>query len=88
MSVRLVFALFPLLFLGAAVHAQTPCSDCLNAADAETRKCLGNAISADDKVACLEERDAQAKVCRNREWQVEREESVMSKAQPSPRRPG
>ena len=53
MSVRLVFALFPLLFLGAAVHAQTPCSDCLNAADAETRKCLGNAISADDKVACL-----------------------------------
>ena len=88
MNVWLVYALFPLLFLGAAVHAQTPCSDCLNAADAETRKCLGNAISADDKVACLEARQAQAKVCGNRECQVEREESVTSHAQPAPVRPG
>lgn len=88
MNVRLVVTLFPLLFLGAPVHAQTPCSDCLNAADAEARKCFGNAISADDKVACLENREAQAKACRNRECQIEREESVTSNAQPTPSRPG
>lgn len=91
MNVRLVFVLFSLLFLGAPVYAQTPCTDCLNAADAEARKCFGNAISADDKVACLENREAQAKACRNRECQIERierEESVTSNAQPTPSRPG
>ncbi|MBI4001514.1 MAG: hypothetical protein HY348_06995 [Nitrospira defluvii] len=88
MNVRLVFVLFPLLFLGAPVHAQTPCADCLNAADAEARKCFGNAISADDKVACLENREAQAKACRNRECQIEREESVTNNVQPTPSRPG
>ncbi|MDR4480851.1 MAG: hypothetical protein R3B37_14040 [Nitrospira sp.] len=91
MNVRLVFALFPLLFLGTPALAQTPCEDCLNASDAEAKKCFGNAISADDKVACLENREAQAKACRNRECQIERmekEDSMTSTAQPAPSRPG
>lgn len=88
MTVRLLFVLCSLLFLGRPVHAQTPCADCLNAADAEARKCFGNAISANDKVACLENREAQAKVCRNSECLIEREEQVASDAQPAPSRPG
>jgi hypothetical protein len=88
MTVRLVFVLCALVFLEAPVQAQTSCADCLNAADAEARKCFGNAISANDKVACLENREAQARVCRNGECQIEREERVTSDAQPTPSRPG
>jgi hypothetical protein len=84
----LVFALLPFFVLVMPVHAQTPCSDCLNAAAAEAQKCLDNAISADDKVSCLEDREAHTKVCRNRECQIEREESVTNNAQATPSRPG
>ncbi|MCC6965318.1 MAG: hypothetical protein IT391_03410 [Nitrospira sp.] len=91
MNVRFLFALCSLLCLGAPLYAQTSCSDCFNASDAETRKCLDNAISAGDKVACLEERETRAKVCRNSECKVEREEreeSVTSNAQSTSGRPG
>jgi hypothetical protein len=33
MKVRLAFALLPLLFLGSPVYAQSPCSECLKAAE-------------------------------------------------------
>ena len=35
MNVRLAFALLPLLLLGSPVYAQSPCSECLKAAEKE-----------------------------------------------------
>jgi hypothetical protein len=37
MNVRLLFALFPLLFLGSPVYAQSPCSECLKAAEIDLK---------------------------------------------------
>ncbi len=90
MNVRLVFALFPLLFLGSPVYAQSPCSECLKAAEEELKKCLDNAISADDKISCDESRQAHAKVCVNGECKIERErvERDNRNEQQTPNRPG
>ena len=74
MNVRLVFALFPLLLLGSPVYAQSPCSECLKAAEEELKKCLDNAISAGDKISCAESRQAGMKACVNGECTIERDE--------------
>ncbi len=91
MNVRLVCALIPLLCLHAPVYAQSPCSDCLNAVENELTKCLGNAISANDKASCLDNRQAQARTCRNSECAIEREEKEEAEnrnGQPQPNRAG
>ena len=74
MNVRLVFALFPLMFLGAPVFAQSPCAECLKATEKELKKCLENAISARDKISCEESRQAGMKVCVNGECTIESDE--------------
>ena len=74
MNVRLVFALFPLLFLGSPVYAQSPCSECLTAAEEELKKCLDNAFSTGDKISCEESRQAGMKACVNGECKIERDE--------------
>jgi hypothetical protein len=88
MNVRLVFALFPLLFLGSSVYAQSPCSDCLMSAEEELKVCLDNAISANDKVSCEENRQAHAKVCSTRVCKIERDEGDSRNEQQTPNRPG
>jgi len=95
-NVRLVFALFPLLFLGSPVYAQSPCSECLKAAQEELNKCLDNAISADDKISCDESQQAQTKACVNGECKIERIErdernnrnEPQTPSRPGPARPG
>lgn len=90
-NVRLVFALFPLLFLGSPVYAQSPCSECLKAAQEELNKCLDNAISADDKISCDESQQAHSKACVNGECKIERIERVErdNRNEPqTPSRPG
>jgi hypothetical protein len=74
MNVRLVFALFPLLFLGSPVYAQSPCAECLTAAEGELKKCRDNAISAGDKISCDERRHSGIKACVNGECKIERDE--------------
>jgi hypothetical protein len=74
MKVRLVLALFPLLFLGVPVSAQSPCVECLTAAEEALKKCLDNAISAGDKISCDESRQARMKACVNGECKIERDE--------------
>ncbi len=88
MNMRLWFALFPLLLLTMPVRAQTPCSDCFYAAEEQARKCLDNAISADDKNDCLENRHVRLKACSDNQCQVVREEMVTLDTQPAPSRPG
>jgi hypothetical protein len=88
MHVRLVFALFPLLFLGSPVHAQSPCSDCLTAAEEELKQCLDNAFSADDKGSCDESRRAHVKACSIRECKIERDAGENRNEQQTLNRPG
>jgi hypothetical protein len=86
--VRLVFVLVPLLCLVAPLYAQSPCSDCFYAAEAEARKCLDNAISAGDRNDCLENRRVRLKACSDNQCQVIREEMAAIETQVTPARPG
>ena len=91
MTLRLVFALFPLLLVGAPVHAQSYCSECLKAAEEELNHCLANAISADDKISCHDKRQAGMKTCVNDECRIERdqlEKRDKGNEQQTPNRPG
>ena len=88
MNVRLVVVLFPLLSIGASVHAQSTCSDCFNAAQAEARKCLDNAISAGDRNDCLETRQTRTKACSDNQCREDREEVATTETQPTRSRPG
>ena len=87
-NVRLVCALFPLLFLGSPVYAQSPCSECLKAAKEELKHCLDNAFSVDDKSSCDESQQAQTKACVNDACKIERDERDKSNEQQTPNRPG
>lgn len=91
MNIRLMLALFPLLFFGVPGYAQSPCSECLRAADAELKHCRDTAISAGDKITCEESRQAQMKVCGNGVCKIERDEvdarDHRNEQQP-PNRPG
>jgi hypothetical protein len=91
MTVRLVFALFSLLFLGASVYAQSDCSECLKAAEEELKHCLDNAISAGDKMSCDDKRQAGMKTCVNNECRIERdqlEKRDTGNERQTPNRPG
>jgi hypothetical protein len=87
-NARLVFALVPLLFLGSPVYAQSPCSECLKAAEKELKHCLDNAISAGDKISCDERWRAGTKACVNGECTIERDERDNRNEQQTPNRPG
>ncbi len=76
MNVILAFALFPLLFLGPPVYAQSLCADCLKAAQEQLKQCLENAISAEDKKSCTERQQAKAKTCENGACKIERDNST------------
>jgi hypothetical protein len=75
MNVRLAFVLFIPLVLGGPVYAQSPCVDCLKAAQEQLKHCLDNAISQEDKNSCAERQQAKAKACENGECEIERAKS-------------
>ncbi len=78
-----------LLVPSSPLSAQTPCADCFDAAEAESRKCFGNAISADDKSGCLETRQTRMKNCNEDLCKEVREEhTTATEPQPVPARPG
>jgi hypothetical protein len=72
MNVRLAFALPLLLFLGSPVYAQSPCAECLKAAEENLKTCLADAISVDDQISCEDD------VCK-----IERENRDTKSAVPS-----
>jgi hypothetical protein len=75
MKLKLAFALFPLMLLGAPLYAESLCVQCLDAAKAELKKCLEEAISQEDKISCEEKKEARAKSCEDGECQIERAQS-------------
>ena len=72
MNVILTVALFSILLLGAPGYAQSPCTDCLKAAQDQLAQCLGEAISQEDKKSCAERQQAKSKVCENAVCVIER----------------
>jgi hypothetical protein len=75
MKAKLVFALFPLILLGTPIYAQIDqslCSQCLKTSQKESKKCLDEAISQEDKTSCAEKQDAQMKACEDGECKIER----------------
>lgn len=55
----------------SAVHAESLCQQCLDAAKQELKKCMEAAISAEDKVSCHVKHDAKAKSCEEGECKLE-----------------
>ncbi|MEP7153618.1 MAG: hypothetical protein ABI856_18100 [Nitrospira sp.] len=88
MNLRLVFALLPLLFLGAPLYAQIPCSDCVNQAEGEVKICLDSATGPSERNDCLDNRQARMTACSQNECKVERDEIRPTETQPTPSRPG
>lgn len=75
MKINLVFALFPLIFLGTPVFAQIDqnlCTQCLKTAQEELKKCLDEAISQEDKTSCAEKQEVRTKACEDGECKIER----------------
>lgn len=75
MNVILAFSLLLSLCLGTPVFAQSPCADCLKAAQDQLKQCLENAISAEDKKSCSERQEDKAKACEISECAIERGKS-------------
>ena len=79
----LVLLLILFLFAGPGVYAQSPCLDCLEAADKELKACIESAISVEDKNSCEDKQEEQAKRCENSECKAERENRETSSDVPS-----
>jgi len=58
----------------AQADAQSLCSKCLMAAQDESKKCIGGAISQEDKKSCLEKQEKRTKACSDGECKIEREQ--------------
>ena len=56
----------------AEPDAQSLCTQCLKAAQDESKKCLDGAISQEDKKSCLEKQDTRTNTCSNGECKIER----------------
>jgi len=83
MNVRLAFALPLLLFLGSPAHAQSPCAECLKAAEENLKTCLADTISVDDQISCEDDREEQLKACEDDVCKIERENRDTNSAVPS-----
>ena len=64
------------------VLADSPCAECIQAAQEELRHCLDNAISVDDKNACEQTREEGMKACEDKECTAEREARESQKDRP------
>ena len=74
MKFKLVFALFPLILLGAPIYAQVDrslCVQCLATAKDELKKCLDEAITQQDKKSCEEKEKTRTTTCENGECKIE-----------------
>ncbi len=56
----------------AQPDAQSLCTQCIQAAQEEVRKCLESAISQEDKKSCLEKQETRTKTCSNGACKIER----------------
>ena len=59
----------------ALPDTQSLCTQCIKAAQEESKKCLDAAISQEDKKSCLEKQETRTKTCANGECEIAREQS-------------
>ena len=72
MKITLAFMLLAIMLLCAPLYAQSLCAKCIEASQAELKKCLDEAISQEDKKSCLEKQEKHAKGCEDGECKIER----------------
>jgi hypothetical protein len=72
MKITLAFMLLAILLLGTPLYAQSLCAKCIEASQAELKKCLDEAISQEDKKSCLEKQEKRAKACDDGDCKIER----------------
>jgi hypothetical protein len=72
MKITLACALLAIMLLGTPLYAQGLCAKCIEASQAELKKCLDEAISQEDKKSCLEKQEKRAKACEDGECKIER----------------
>lgn len=73
MSAKFAVGLLSAFILASSlVSAESPCAECIKAAQEELKDCLGNAISVDDKNACEENREQGMRSCQDKECTAER----------------
>ncbi len=75
MTFGLWLSLLLLMLVVRPAHAADPCLDCLKAAEDEWRACLQQAISVEDKMACEDRQEEQARRCDQETCRLEREET-------------
>ena len=56
----------------AQSDAQSLCTQCIQAAQEEVKKCLDSAISQEDKKSCLEKQETRTKTCSDGECKIEK----------------
>jgi hypothetical protein len=71
------FAAFILAF--SHVSAQSPCAECIKAAQEELKGCLDHAISVDDKNTCEENREKEMRACEDKDCMAERQSKELQK---------
>ena len=69
MKRHVVFAVMSLMLFIAPLYAaeETPCDKCRNEANKELAKCLGSAISEEDKKSCTEKAEERMNACKELE---------------------
>jgi hypothetical protein len=72
MKITLAFMLLAIMLLCAPLYAQSLCAKCIEASQAELKKCLDEAISQEDKKSCLEKQEKRAKACDDGDCKIER----------------
>jgi hypothetical protein len=77
MSAKLSFGLLAAFILASSpLSAQSPCAECIQAAQDQLKDCLDNAMSVDDKNACEENREKGMRACEDKECTAEREKAL------------
>ena len=80
MSAKLSFGLLAaFIVVSSPVSAQSPCAECIKAAQEELKGCLDHAISVDDKSACEENREKAMSACEGKDCMAERQSKELQR---------
>lgn len=80
MNAKFALWLFAAFILASSpVSAQSPCTECIKAAQEEWKGCLDQAISVDDKNACEENREKGMRACEDKDCMAERDSTELQR---------
>ena len=80
MNAKFALWLFAVVILASSpVSAQSPCVECIKAAQEELKGCLDHAISVDDKNTCEQNREKGMRACEDNDCMAERQSKELQK---------